>query len=98
MNLRIAAVVLVAGIAGLGSANGQDKIVMPKTAAPSFVTVNDLDTRKDIVTVGVVEMTFVTETRERTVVVDGKKVKETFTELRRVPVSRMEARSIKGAR
>jgi hypothetical protein len=88
---------LTAALAG-ATARADDNPVVPKTAPPEFVTVNQFDTGKEELIVGVVSMAPTLVTRTRNVVIMGKPVTENYVETKYVPVSRMVRKSTSGAK
>lgn len=80
------------------TARADDPPIMPKTAPPEFVTVNEFDTGKEEITVGVVQMRATQETRTKTVEIMGRNVQQTYIVTKMVPVSFMMRRSTAGAK
>jgi hypothetical protein len=75
-----------------------DKPIVPRTAPPEFVTVNEFDTGKEEITVGVVQMKMAAQTQTRQVVRMGQTVTENVVVNKPVPVSMMMRRSTAGAK
>src|SRR5438552_4777989 len=95
---RIAALLAVLiGLVGM-TARADDKPILPKTAPPEFLTVHEFDTGREELTVGIVRMQTVLETRTRNVVIMGKTVTETYTAEKAVPVSVMVRKYTNGAK
>ena len=80
------------------AARADDKPIIPKTAPPRFMTVNEFDTGKEELLVGVTRKENVAEVRTRVVEVMGQKVTQSYTVTRPVMVSVMMKLSTHGAK